>query len=212
VWRGNNLQAPDSAKVHFLTIEGHPDANDETIQQIAVEVFLVGCKDKKAAVAVMDKEPKTIFDAQDRMKFTVNNYHALFGSRASSQRQVTFVDNPEEAEAAVRQASTSPDPHLVKMQEDMRKTQEDTRSLKTANQELTANVKKIQDALATLTTLVQSSTRPTSPASSSPRRSPGSPRSVECYHCHEPGHIRPECPKLQAARRMSPSPPKPHLN
>jgi hypothetical protein len=100
-----------SQRVHFLTLEGHPDANQATLQQIAVESFLVGCKDKRAAETVMEKDPKNIFDAQDQMKAAINNHRAIFGTRTPMQatRQVTFSDGAEDHDWVVRQAST-PEP------------------------------------------------------------------------------------------------------
>lgn len=62
-----------SQQVHFLTI------NEPTVQQIATEAFLLGCKDKRAAEKVMKREPKTIYAAQTMVKTISNNHRALFG-------------------------------------------------------------------------------------------------------------------------------------
>ncbi len=38
-----------SQRVHFIAMNGHPGASAETVHQIAVDVFLRGCKEKRAA-------------------------------------------------------------------------------------------------------------------------------------------------------------------
>lgn len=47
--------------MHFLAMEGLSEANDSTVDQMAVETFLRGCKDKEAAHLAMEKNPKIIY-------------------------------------------------------------------------------------------------------------------------------------------------------
>lgn len=65
--------------VHFLALKGLPGANPDTLHQIAVESFLIGCKDKRAAEVVMGKEPATIFEALHMVKASASNHKALLG-------------------------------------------------------------------------------------------------------------------------------------
>lgn len=56
-------------------MEGLPEA----IDQILVEAFLRGCKDKEAAHLAMEKNPKSINKAFKYVKAAVNNRKVLFG-------------------------------------------------------------------------------------------------------------------------------------
>lgn len=79
--------------MHFLAMEGLPEANDSTVDQMAVETFLSGCKDKKSSHLAMEKNPKSIYKALKYVKAAVNNRKALFGSRANYHtRRVSFQD------------------------------------------------------------------------------------------------------------------------
>ena len=44
-----------SQRVHFKVMDGFPGAKERTIEQLAVEHFLKGCTDRKAASIAMDK-------------------------------------------------------------------------------------------------------------------------------------------------------------
>lgn len=95
-----------SQRVHFLAMEGLPKANDSTVDQMAVEAFLRGCKDKEAAHLAMEMNPKSIYKALKYVKSAVNNRKALFGSRANYHtRRVSFQDEyvgPTTDEASIR--------------------------------------------------------------------------------------------------------------
>ena len=89
---GENLEEY-SQRVQFLCMDGHPEAREETIDQIAVEAFLRGCRDKDAAKSAMEKNPRSIYKALKYVKASQNNQQALFGNRSTySTRQVTFAD------------------------------------------------------------------------------------------------------------------------
>jgi hypothetical protein len=45
-------------RVYFLTLDSHPEAHQCMTDEIAVEVFLHGSKDKHAAEITMEKEPR----------------------------------------------------------------------------------------------------------------------------------------------------------
>ena len=50
-------------RIIFLVMEGHPQAKKETIEEIAVETFSKGRKDRAAVEISMLKDPETIADA-----------------------------------------------------------------------------------------------------------------------------------------------------
>ena len=50
-------------RIIFLVIEGHPQAKKETIEEITVETFFKGCKDRAAVEISMLKDLETIADA-----------------------------------------------------------------------------------------------------------------------------------------------------
>ena len=83
-----------SQRMHFLALDGYPAAERKTVQQMATEAFLRGCREKEAARAAMEKNPKDIYKALKFVKASVANQRAIFGSRYGSytQRQVTFSD------------------------------------------------------------------------------------------------------------------------
>ncbi len=182
-----------SQRVHFWAIDGHPDAGETTIQQMAVEAFLIGCRDKRAAAVVMEREPKTIYEAQVMVKANINNHKALFGkegSRSLSQRKVSF---PEDDEYAVRQAAVAQPQATQKAgvaDADWQRMQKDMNDMK----EMMTALMKIAPTLASSSATSFTPRGGSSPLQSPTRRFSGSPRGV-CYHCQEPGHYRADCPK-----------------
>lgn len=203
-----------SQRVHFLAMDGWPEAGDITQQQIAVEAFLIGCRDKRAAEVVMEREPRTIYEAQVMVKTNINNHKALFGSRSSSQR-VAFVDELDQERLDVRNAQTSTsqpgsparaklDPNLAKLKEEITASYEgELKSLREFQQQQASTMKQIQETLATMAKQQQgrppwtSPQRSSSPTSSQGRRSPSPKSKMECHYCKELGHFRHECPKLK---------------
>ena len=84
-----------SQRVHFLVMDGYPGALESTIEQIAVEHFLKGCIDHRAASVAMNKNPTHIHKAVKYTKDAINNRKVLYGKSAttSSIRKVSFNDD-----------------------------------------------------------------------------------------------------------------------
>ena len=164
-------------------------------------VFCLGVKKKKAAEVVLEKQPKTIFEAQDQMRVTISNHKALFGSRSSAQRQVhvSFAQGSDPSDPAVCQASKPGTAKGGPSETEWHKMQED--------------LKKLQESVAALLNQQKGQQTPTSRSSppSSPRRDSGSPRNTDCFYCKEPGHFKRDCPKLEG-RRSPVYSPRTHLN
>ena len=157
---------------------------------LAVESFLLGCKDKRAAAVVVHREPKTITEAQQMMRVTVDNHQALFENRTSTARQVSFADEVGEPDLMVRSANTPASAG----------TSVELRQMRGEFQELKTLMKQMSEAVVSHLSRRSGGSRGNSPRRSgtppgSPRRS-GSPRA--CFHCNEQGHFQAECPKLKA--------------
>ena len=82
-------------KVYMMAMDGYEKCEVETLEAIATEAFLRGCKEKEAAMKAMEKNPQTLTKAVKYVKTSLANQKALFGSAkttAYAQRQVSFSD------------------------------------------------------------------------------------------------------------------------
>ena len=150
-------------------MDGHPGAKEDTINQMAVESFLRGCKDKEAARCAMDKNPKTVYKALKYVKAAINNQKALFGSKPNYvARQVTFADD-------------------VKGDQNF---QADIRSITKGNE-----VQELKNIVLDLAKKVDRLGRSNRTRSLTPPGSPQRRNSVRCYSCNEEGHYANKCTK-----------------
>ena len=80
-------------RVLTVTIDGYGDAQFATLQQLATEAFLRGCKFKDAATLVMNEAPKSIQEACRRVKTVIANKKAVGATKVSFQeRAFTFQE------------------------------------------------------------------------------------------------------------------------
>ena len=81
--------------MRLLVMEGYPGALESTIEQIAVEHFLKGCIDHRAASVAMNKNPTHIHKAVKYTKDAINNRKVLYGKSitTSAIRKVSFNDD-----------------------------------------------------------------------------------------------------------------------
>ena len=175
-----------SGRVHLKVIRGHPQANHDTIEQMAVEAFLKGCKNKEAAASAMDKNPRTIYEAQKKVKTAINNRKALYGTKASfSSRQVTFTSDDQEIDVI------SPDEHKLRQIRPGRGSPGP--SVEKPNQgdweKFTAAIDRMTKRFDDLETRARASSPSPSPARS-PQRS-----DYKCFNCNQFGHFRKDCTK-----------------
>ena len=68
-------------RVLTVTIDGYDDAQIATLQQLATEAFLQGCKYKDAATLVMNESPKSIQEICRRVKTIIANKKAVRGTK-----------------------------------------------------------------------------------------------------------------------------------
>ena len=161
-----------------LARDGFSGDSERTIERAAMDAFLNGCSDRRAALLAGEKDLHTMRDLVRSVKHSIHNAKAILGDRKI--RGISFAEeNPQS-----RQTSQPPKVGLIG--EDMQK-------------ELQAEFRKIlMSALADLQP--NRSTRPPrspSPYPSQSRSRSASPKSLQCYNCKEEGHFARECPKAK---------------
>ena len=72
------------------TGEGYLGVPEETLQVLATEAFLRGCRDRNAAYAASERKPETLCKAVEEMRDAAANLKA-FNRGSLTARQVTFV-------------------------------------------------------------------------------------------------------------------------
>ena len=80
------LQRVLTAAMHGLKI-----SDNSTMQLLATEAFLRGCKHKEAAALVSNEAPQTIQEACQKIKTVLANRKAIFGSKVSFQEKAFTV-------------------------------------------------------------------------------------------------------------------------
>ena len=172
-----------------IVMDGFPQAPDDIVQQLAVESFLHGCKDKTAAYLTSEKKPRSLRRALKYMKDTMQNMQS-FGKHALSSRQVTFDLPGSSEEVAVRAVaphggSTTP-PRVSRSDEHRHPSRSDEhrRSSQIDTKEL---AREISSSLAT--SLQKLICPPARNRSASPSK-----EGVTCFTCGTKGHYASECP------------------
>ena len=86
-----------SQPVHFKVMDGFPGAKERTIEQLEVEHFLKGCKDRNAASIALDKNPSKIHRAVKYTKDAINNRNVIYGKMPlfQSARKVRFYEEDD---------------------------------------------------------------------------------------------------------------------
>ncbi|MCG8034644.1 MAG: hypothetical protein JAZ03_21075 [Candidatus Thiodiazotropha taylori] len=79
-------------RVLTTAMDGFSTADNNTIQHLATESFLRGCRDKEAAALVINEGPHTIQEACQKLKTVVANRKAIFGTKVSFQERVFTVE------------------------------------------------------------------------------------------------------------------------
>ena len=195
-----------SQRVHFRVMDGFPGAKERTIEQLAVEHFLKGCKDRKAASIAMDKNPTKIHRAVKYTKGAINNRNVIYGKMPLTQsaRKVTFYEEEDENRFGydesynIRTAKTGSEDDSKK-KDFSKMTFELQKSTNQRFENLEAMLKQLM-ARTRYCTL------------QSPPQSTRKPESA-CYKCKNRGHFQRDCPSnTSSPNNSSPASPKEKSN
>jgi 5'(3')-deoxyribonucleotidase len=64
-------------KVYLLALDGYTKCEDDSLEDIATEAFLRGCKEREAAIKSMEKNPVTLSKAIKCVKTSLANQKAI---------------------------------------------------------------------------------------------------------------------------------------
>jgi len=71
-----------------MSTDGYPDTPEEFVEIIAIDAFLKGCTDKKAALTAMDKNPATLDQALQFVKSAIANQRVILGQKRMDLKRV----------------------------------------------------------------------------------------------------------------------------
>ena len=154
-------------RVLVKAAEGYPEVPDGTLQALARDNFLRGCKDWIAAYVAVEKKPKDLQSAVQVVREAAVNLKLYGRSGALVTRQVSFKDSDMEHE---------------KLSDEYTREQ---RSLVKLLEELFQQKGQVSDKHSTASSPVRSHS--TSPARCYKAR---------CYKCQEPGHRARYCNQI----------------
>ena len=199
-------------RVQHAVAVGYKGAGERAIEKWAAELFLKGAKEKGAALAASERQPRSIRKALREMKISISNQKAVLGRTLSvSARQVAFDD-----EVLVR--ATYPSSQVVGCHTT---TAREVRCQEPVGSGKVTLDEKFEQLLQRVTRLEErDAERPTPPVHSQFRRYSRSPNnypsadrqspgrgqspsfSGRCYNCGETGHMSRHCSR---SRSRSPS-------
>ena len=78
-------------RVLTAAMHGLKTSDNSTMQLLATEAFLRGCKHKEAAALVSNEAPQTIQEACQKIKTVLANRKAIFGSKVSFQENAFSI-------------------------------------------------------------------------------------------------------------------------
>ncbi|CAC5412299.1 unnamed protein product [Mytilus coruscus] len=105
-------------RIQELATDGYLNTPENVVDTIAVDAFLKGCIDKKAALFAMEKDPNTMDQALQYVKSSILNQKILLGYRKPEIKRVQFNDDSDEesTECLVRQVKTGNNPSMQDLQ------------------------------------------------------------------------------------------------
>ena len=176
-------------RVLVKVAEGYPEVPDDTLQILATENFLRGCKDRSAAYAAAERKPDDLQMAMQEVRDAAANMKIFGRSGGMSARQVTF----QEVEEKKSEELTLEQKALVGFLKEL--FQSEGRPVEKRSTASSAN-----------------RSRSPSPGRCYKCQEPGHrarecSKTPICFRCGKPGHISTEC--LSEAKQSPPSSPRP---
>ena len=149
-----------------LARDGHPGEPEHSIQRTAIDAFLRGVTDQKAALATLERDPSTVIKAIRYMKHNIANVKFIQGEREKRVRTVSFAKPEEESQSS---------------------------EIPLAVQELKELTKVLKESLLVQKASDSRTAPPQSRSSSSERRQRSS-STATCFRCQRTGHYKKDCP------------------
>ena len=82
-------------RVLTVAMDGFSETDPKTVQQLATESFLRGCRHKEAAAKVLNDEPRNIQDACRRVKSFLANQKAIHGTKVNFKERAFTMEEEQ---------------------------------------------------------------------------------------------------------------------
>ena len=176
------------ARLQKMIIRAYPESETRQLSNpMFVETFLKGCRDKNAALAACDKDPKSIEQAYKQVKVASQHRRAILGKKSS----VRLAKHHQQSEAFASSDSddVATSKHLCQV--------------RGVNKIMSANGREKEESehasLLKRLDSIESLVRGSLSASSSPGRF-----NSGCFQCGDPHHFIKDCPQKKARNNSSP--------
>ena len=166
-------------RLSSLVRDSYPHGEEKMLQEISVETFFRGCREKHAVMNAVDKSPKTLRAAVKMVRTTVGNQQAFLGKSYAS-RCVSFAFPQDEVPAA-RAVSIPPD-----------------------NVDSTTQMRDMAAEIDALKRRLDQQDRSRSDSQDRSRASSSPARVLKCFTCNSTGHLNKDCPKKSQSPRTPP--------